>query len=77
MACPDVRDALLMIAASSDLDIFNESEENVAVLCGALATVEISTCEDFRFAFITDDEVDLTAIGTFTKSGLDRFQEVI
>ena len=32
----------------------------------ALSTIEVESCEDFRYTFVTKDKVDMAAVDEFT-----------
>ena len=68
---------LRMVAAYKDLHIFDDSEGNIGILLGALGACEVESNEDFRFAFVSEDKVDMDAVNEFTKGELSSFREVV
>ena len=67
-----------MAAASNDLNIFTDyASQQHELLMTSLKGIEVESCSDFRFTFVTDDSVDQEAVNAFAKGDLEHFQEVI
>ena len=76
MAYP-LEDALNMVSASFDLGLFLDDGTEMGALLSAFHSVEIESCADFRFAFVTDDLVDLAAVDGFAVGDLSQFRDLI
>ena len=77
-AVAQLTEALVMVAASGSFGIFPDKEdaECVAVV-DALGSIDVKSCEDFRFTFVTDNEVDEDAVGCFCKGPMFPYRELI
>ena len=77
-AMAELIDALVMVAASGSFGLFTDKEdaECVAVV-DALGSIDVKSCEDFRFTFVTDNEVDEDAVGCFCKGPMFPYRELI
>ena len=69
-------DALLVVAASNDLHIFDDDDDNISKLLLALGAIDVESCEDFRFAFVADDNGDTDAVAEFATGDIAPFAEV-
>ena len=64
-------DVLAMVSASLSLGLFTDKDDNDFVeLVDALDGIDVKSCEDFRFSFVTDNEADLDAVVCFCKGAL-------
>ena len=69
-------DALLVVAASNDLHIFDGDDDNISKLLLALGAIDVESCEGFRFAFVSDDNVDADAVAEVANGDIAPFAEV-
>ena len=70
--------ALAMVSASRSLGLFTDKDDKDFVdLVDALVGIDVESCEDFRFTFVTDNEVDMDAVGCFCKGDLSRYRELV
>ena len=55
----NLKDALVVVAASSDLGLFLDQGEEIKSLMDALSSIDVESLSDFRFAFVSDDKLIL------------------
>ena len=73
-----LKDALFVSCAAHDLDLFTEFDpQQLELLMEALRDIDVESCSDFRFAFVTSDKVDASAVKEFAKGDLSVFGEII
>ena len=66
-----LKDALFVSCAAHDLDLFTEFDpQQLELLMEALRDIDVESCSDFRFAFVTSDKVDASAVKEFAKGDL-------
>ena len=71
-------DALVITSATYDLGLFLDDDgAELKKISDALEGIDVSSYEDFRFTFVTDDEVDSEAVGSFAKGDLFMFRELV
>ena len=72
-----LKDALTMVAASHNLRLFSEDGEDLDLLLSKLRELDVETCEDFRLAFVMDDEVDKDALMSFGTGAMFPYRELL
>ena len=60
-----LEDALVMVAATWDLGLFSDDGKELQLLLSRFREIDVESCEDFRLAFVTDDEVDGDMLKSF------------
>ena len=74
----DLVKELKMVAASYELDVSNDEDNtNFNLLVNSLHAMEITSCVDFRLAFVTSDVIDIDTITEFAWGTCEIFHEVI
>ena len=78
MASSALADALVLVSATDELGFFDNAEKaDLTTLLEALAAIEISSPDDFRLTFVTDDYVDKEVIERFASGDLARFRALL
>ena len=76
-AMVSLQDALRMVTASYDLDLFRDDKE-METLLEVLKKVEVQSIEDYRLAFVTSNEVDVDSVEEFVQvHKMGKFRELI
>ena len=66
-----------MTSASNGLGLFDDGGEEISMLLHELNLVEVSSCEDFRFTFVSADKVDHEAVSSFATGKLYQFRGLV
>ena len=72
-----LKDALNVVAASADLGLFADDGSELSLLLTRLRDIDVESCEDFRLAFITDDEIDNDALKAFGTGDMFPYRELL
>ena len=70
-------EALVVVVASRGLELFQDQGEEIQSLMDALSAVDAASFPDFRFTFVSDDEVDASAVDEFACGELSKFRELV
>ena len=70
-------DAVLMVSASAELGLFLDDGSELKVFLDACKAADVDTCEEFRFGFVSANEVDLDAVASFCKGALFPYRELV
>ena len=74
----ELAEALCLVAACNNLGHFSSDDPEVfKTLVRRLNEADIVSCEDFRIAFVSNDEVSVDSIGEFATGDLAEFSDVI
>ena len=73
----NLKDALVVVAASNDLGLFLDQGEEMKSLMDALVSIDVESLSDFRFAFVSDDKVDPSAVDEFSSGERAKFRDLI
>ena len=69
-AMVSLQDALRMVTASYDLDLFRDDDDKeMETLLEVLKKVEVESIEDYRLTFVTGNEVDVDSVEEFVCRG--------
>ena len=72
-----LEDALVMVAATWDLGLFSDDGKELQLLLSRLREIDVESCEDFRLAFVTDDEVDDDMVKSFGTGAMLPYRELL